>query len=109
MAELFYAVVATLPDEATAREYEAWLAGGHLQAVIDAGATESMSVRVDPDDEGDAGPIVVATQYVFPSREAFEAYERDHAPALREDGRRRFGDRGVRFERRTGEVVARAT
>ncbi len=85
--------------EATAREFVDWLANSHVRAVIRGGASGATIVRLD------GGPIRVETRYLFPSRQAFGAYERDHAPALREDGVRRFGDRGVIFERRVGEVV----
>jgi len=97
--ELLYGVIATLPDAAVAREYVAWLDGGHVQGVLDGGASASLVVRLDG--EG----FRVASLYTFPNRAAFDAYERDHAPALREDGRRRFGDRGVEFERVLGDVT----
>jgi hypothetical protein len=44
-------------------------------------------------------------RYHFPSREAFAAYERDHAPRLRADGLRRFPpERGVSYRRSVGVV-----
>ena len=98
-----YAVIATLPDEETARAYRDWLTDGHVQAVLEGGATAAAVTRLHHD-PGD--PPRIESRYVFASREAFEAYERDHAPALRADGAQRFGSRpGVSFARWTGDLV----
>ena len=101
-----YAVTARLPSSELAVEYLDWLgSGGHLQAVIDGGASSACAVRLDPAPHESAMPVRIMSLYTFPSREAFAAYERDHAPALRADGVARFGDRGIEFERTTGEIV----
>lgn len=100
-----YQVVATLPDEATAREYVAWLEDGHVDQVVAAGAHSAMIVRLDADGVNGAKPRVM-TQYVFSTREVFERYVAVHAPALRADGLKRFGpERGVSFQRLQGVVV----
>jgi hypothetical protein len=50
---------------------------------------------------------VVETQYVFPSRKAFDAYLRDHAAALRADALEKFPpETGIRYERQVAEVAA---
>jgi len=99
-SRISYAVTATLPDESVAREYIAWLEGGHVEDVIEGGAHTAMIVRLQGD------PIRVETQYIFSTRELFERYEQKHAPALRADGMKRFGpERGVSFERRIGEIL----
>jgi|CXWL01.1.fsa_nt_gi hypothetical protein len=55
----------------------------------------------------DAAPAIVETQYVFPSRKAYDAYIRDHAPALRADGLKHFPpDSGVTSERQVAEIAA---
>lgn len=97
MAKISYCVTATLPDEATAREYLGWLLGRHIEGVLIGGSERAEVVRLDGE------PARIETRYVFPSRAALGAYEAGPALALREDGRRRFGDRGVGFERRVGE------
>ena len=97
MPKISYCVTATLPDEATAAEYLDWLLGGHIEGVLVGGAERGEVVRLD----GDA--IRIESRYVFPSREAMADYEAGPAIPLREDGKRRFGDRGVSFERRVGE------
>jgi hypothetical protein len=98
----FYAVTATLPDDATASEYLAWLRHGHTQQVVAAGASSARIVRLD----GGAGDRTrIETQYVFPDRAAFDRYVATAAPALRAEGLARFpASRGIAMERRSGEI-----
>jgi hypothetical protein len=99
---LVYTVVATFADESTRTEFIAWLKDDHIAAVVRGGAASGHVVRVtDP-----AGPPQVEVWYEFPTREAFERYVSTTAPALREEGLKRFPPgRGVTFQRRVGEVV----
>jgi hypothetical protein len=109
-----YTVTATIPDAATLREYLVWLKSGHIDQVVQAGAESGMTVLLDEEPAGNGGPYEqptaggsVVAQYIFASREAFERYEREHAPALRADGIERFGPRtgkGVNFARTVGVV-----
>ena len=100
-----YSVIATLPDDATLETYINWLIDGHVQAVIDGGAASAQVNRLEPNDRGERR---VESRYAFPDRAAFETYERDTAPALREDGIQRFGSiEGVSFERATGHTIRR--
>lgn len=100
MARIFYGVTATLPDRATADEYVAWLEDGHIDQIRSHGAHSAMIVRL----EGE--PARVETQYVFATRELFDRYVAKHAPALRAEGLKWFPpERGVRFERRVGEIA----
>lgn len=103
MARILYMVTATLPDEPTAQEYVAWLEDGHVDRVIDGGAHSGMIVRL----EGAPGERPrVETHYVFSTRELFDGYVRQHAPALRAEGLKKFpAERGIVFERRVGEIV----
>lgn len=104
MTRILYAVTATLPDEATAREYIAWLEDGHVDAVIKHGAHSGMIVRLDAETSGQSPRV--ETHYVFATRELFDRYVAKHAPTLRADGLKRFpAERGVRFERRIGEIL----
>jgi hypothetical protein len=49
---------------------------------------------------------VVETQYVFPSRKAFDTYLRDHAPALRNDMLKHFPpETGITFTRQVAELA----
>jgi hypothetical protein len=86
-----------------AEAWIAWLATTHLAEVRAAGATRAELVRLDGD------TVVCEARYVFESRAAFAAYERDHAPRLRADGLHRFPlARGLSYQRSVGEIVARA-
>jgi hypothetical protein len=95
-------VAATLPDDETAGEYIAWLKDGHVDAVIRGGAHSAMIVRLEP---AGSSPRIM-TQYIFPTRQLFDRYVAEFAPALRADGLTRFPpDRGIKFERNIGEVL----
>lgn len=111
-SRILYMVAATLPDEATAREYIAWLEDGHIDQIVGAGAEggevsggahSGMIVRIDtPPGERPR----VETHYVFSTRENYDRYIASRAPALRAEGLKRFPpERGIVFERRVGEIV----
>jgi len=102
MPAIAYTVIATLPDEPTRSEYVAWLESEHVNLVVKAGAHTAMIVRV----EDPVAPPQVEARYIFTTRQEFERYIRDSAPALRAEGLKRFpAQRGIRFERRIGAVV----
>jgi hypothetical protein len=106
-----YTVTATFEDPAIAEQWIQWLRHGHLREVCEAGALDAEVIRFDPLAQEDAGPSRAlarcAVRYHFASREAFAAYERDHAPRLRAEGLKRFPpEHGFKYERSTGEVVA---
>jgi hypothetical protein len=108
MTRILYSVIATLPTADIAAEYVAWLEDGHVDQVIKHGAHSAMIVRLDatPSPEGPRKAWRVMTQYVFSTRELFDRYVRDFAPALRQEGLAKFGpDRGVTMERLVGEIV----
>jgi hypothetical protein len=103
MERIAYTVRAILPDDATAEEYVAWLEDGHVDRVIEKGARSAMIVRLDHEP---GQPPAVETRYIFATRENFDQYIRDHAPALRQEGLERFpAERGIRFERTVGRIV----
>lgn len=93
-----YVVRAELDSEAIAESYVAWLTGGHVAEVCHLSGARGAVVRLDGDRPR------VESRYVFPSRDAFAAYERDHAPRLRAEGVERFGGT-ARFERSTGDEL----
>ena len=100
-----YTVACTFNDSAVAAEWIAWLRNEHMADVCAAGAVNAEVIRCDVDAGAKSRCEV---RYHFVSREAFAAYERDHAPRLRADGLKRFPpERGLKYERSTGEVVAR--
>ncbi len=104
MPTILYTVRATCPSLQVRGRFLAWLAPNHLLEVKAGGAT---TVRVVlPDRAGDSAPAVVETQYVFPSRSAFDNYLRVHAPARRADAMKHFPpESGVSFERQIAEIA----
>jgi hypothetical protein len=105
MPSILYTVRTTCPNPQVRGRFLAWLSPNHVVAVMKGGAT---SVRIAlPDRESDTAPAVVETQYVFPSRKAFDTYVRDHAPALRADGLKHFPpESGVTYSRQIAEIAA---
>lgn len=105
MPAVVYSVCATLPVEELARAYVAWLTEGHpshIDQVVAGGASEGSAWR----EVGGSGRPRVMARYVFPSREAFDRYVRDVAPALRAEGLAKFGPQtGVLMERSVSEVA----
>lgn len=67
------------PEEA-ARMLE-WLEGGHCREVCEGGAADAEVILL----EGSEGQTI-EVRYGFADRAAFERYERDHAPRLRDEG-----------------------
>ncbi len=101
MAPIEYVVRITTGTSAHLERVHAWLVPGHMADVVRAGARSASLARFDD------APLALEVRYAFDSREAFTAYEREHAPRLRLEGQRLFPE-GVRFERRLGEVVHEA-
>lgn len=96
---LAYTVTGDFDDAAVADAWVAWLGGGHVQAVLAAGALSAEVLRLSP------GRVEV--RYRFADRAAFETYEAGPAVALRAEGVARFPPSGgLRLSRSVGEVVA---
>jgi hypothetical protein len=104
MPEILYTVRTTCKDVTQRGRYLAWLSPNHIIAVKASGAT---AVRIIlPDRESATATAVVETQYVFPSRKAFDTYVSDHAPALRADGLKHFPpDTGITSTRHVAEIA----
>lgn len=98
---LCYTVSVTLPEATTADRFVAWLRGGHIAEVLAGGAIAATIQLRDGD------PITFDIMYQFPSRAAFDVYEREHAPRLREEGRQMFPPAdGIVYQRNVAEVIA---
>lgn len=92
---------------AVADEYAAWLADGHVDAVVREGG--ALWGKWERGAEASDGTVAVKSIYLFPSQAAYDAYVSEVAPRMRADGLRRFGPdsgKGVTFERRTELVAA---
>ncbi|HKB56925.1 MAG TPA: DUF4286 family protein [Lacunisphaera sp.] len=104
MPSILYTVRATLPTVQQRGRYLSWLSPNHIMQLIAGGATSARVVL--PDRANDDAPAIVETQYVFPSRKAFDNYVRDHAPALRADGLKHFPpESGITHERQVAEIA----
>jgi hypothetical protein len=103
--QILYTVRTTCKDAQQRGRYLAWLSPNHVIELMKGGAT---AVRIVlPDRATDSDPAVVAAQYTFPSRKAFDDYVRLHAPALRADSLKHFPpDSGVTSEREVAEIAA---
>jgi hypothetical protein len=97
-----YTVTCTFNDAVVAQEWIDWLRDKHLADVLAAGANDAEVVRGD---EAEDGSVVCEVRYHFDSREAFDTYQREHAPRLREDGLTLFPpERGLHYARKIGVV-----
>ena len=92
-------------EAALAHEFAAWL-DAHVRAIRALPGFTGAAVlrRLEP--APDAGEVVFCAQYWLRDRAAFDAYLRDHAPAMRADGVARFGTR-FRAERRVLALALR--
>jgi hypothetical protein len=104
MPDIVYTVRATCPSIQVRGRFLSWLSPNHVMAVMQGGAT---GVRILLPDQVAGNPqAIVETQYVFPSRKAFDTYVRDHAPALRSDALTHFPtESGVTWERQVAEIA----
>lgn len=102
-----YDVTIAIGEERVFEAFLRWLRERHVPDVCAAGGCEGEIVLSD-------APRVVVARYRFPSRAAFQAYEREHAPRLRQEGLdvlAALGARpgvGVDFTRTTGEILTPA-
>lgn len=96
-----YTVRCTFQSVDVLDEWIAWLRDEHLRDVAAGGARSAEVFRLDGAD------LVCEVRYLFDDRTAFDRYERDVAPALRDEGLKHFPlERGLTYARSTGERVA---
>ena len=94
-----YTVTARFTSSTVAEEWVEWLLNGHCEAVVRAGALRAEIVAMD------TPPLAFDVRYDFIDREAFENYERTHAPALRDEGIALFPpSRGIEYARTMGSL-----
>ena len=104
MAELLYTVRVTCPSLHVRGRFLSWLSPQHILLVKAGGAAAARVIVLDR--AGENAPAIVETQYVFPSRKAFDTYVRDHAPALRSDALKHFpAESGLTWERQVAEIA----
>jgi hypothetical protein len=96
---LTYTVAVQFADQGTAEDWLRWLEG-RLADMLARGATAEVVELDDP-------PRSFEVRYRFPSREAFDHYERDQAPGLLAEELRLFpAEKGVSYRRTVGGVRA---
>lgn len=101
MGRFVYRVRCTFTDAAVADRWVDWLKRTHLDEVVEAGAESAEVLQLD----GDA--VCFEAVYRFKDRAAFERYEAEHAPRLRQDGLERFPlALGLTYMRTTGTIVS---
>lgn len=99
--KIAYTVSCSFTDPAVAGRWMDWLRDGHLADVVAAGAESAYAVKLDGD------PVRCEARYTFADRAAFDRYEREHAPRLREEGLSLFPlDLGLSYSRSVGEIIA---
>lgn len=98
---ILYEVNAEFANASIADAWAKWVLDEHIADVVAAGASSGRLVRIDGDDDVPRW----SAQYEFTSRATLDAYLRDHAPRLREEGTRRFPSEKVRYQRRVGEIL----
>ncbi|MEO1365936.1 MAG: DUF4286 family protein [Acidobacteriota bacterium] len=98
--KIAYTVSCTFTDPDVARRWMDWLRNGHLADVVDAGAESAYAVHLD------GRPVRCEARFTFASRADYDAYQRDQAPRLREEGLSLFPlDLGLEYSRSVGEVL----
>jgi hypothetical protein len=97
-----YTVFATIRSKEVVTEYIEWLNAGHAQALIDLGALSAEVVIVETEEGED---FKVEASYIYPSREALQAYFDGPAATLRVDGKTRWMDTGkITFARSVSTI-----
>lgn len=98
---MLYEVTTEFIDPDVVSAWSNWIVREHIADVVKAGATSGRLFRIDTDD----GSPRFSVQYQFASRAALDAYLRDHAPRLRDEGALRYSSEKVRYSRRIGQRV----
>ena len=87
-------------DPSIPQRWLAWLREIHLAEVIAGGAMLAQVIQMD------AAEPTYEIRYQFPSREAFQRYEVQFAPALRKEGLQMFPlELGLTYQRNSGEQI----
>ena len=84
-------------DLAIAAEWLRWMQNVHIPEVMATGCftQQRMHRMLDPIHDEDS--ITFNIQYLAPSREVYETYREQHAPALQARHHERYGERTVAF------------
>ena len=98
-----YTVTAAMKGKDVFEEYVQWLQGGHVQALITAGA---LSACVEAHQDNTEEEFKVDSVYVFACQADLDSYSAGAAVALREEGIKLFVETGkVTFSRKVTNIV----
>lgn len=91
----------TLNDRKVIERWLGWLRDPHIADVMKGGATGAVVVQMAGE------PSIYEIRYQFASREDFEKYESEFAPALKDEGRTLFppDELGMVYSRSHGHVI----
>ncbi|MBI4030386.1 MAG: DUF4286 family protein [Proteobacteria bacterium] len=99
MIKVAYTVTCAIEKKEKAREWLAWLRGGHIQDVVAHGAESAQIVAYKEEGRYEV-------RYIFPDRATYDSYILNHAPRLREEGLKRFPpEDGFAYGRIVGEIM----
>ena len=100
MSDFVYTVHCQIKDDNKIDEWLGWLKGGHIADVMAGGAQSAKIIQLDDEENS------FQVQYIFANRETFERYEREFAPALRDEGLKLFPQEdGFSYQRSTGQIL----
>lgn len=100
-----YTVICQIQNPSRAEQWVRWLEEEHIQDVLNAGAAKAELVQMlsRPHE-----PLQFEVRYQFATQEAYETYIKDHAPALREEGLKRFPvEDGFTYSRTVGKIIVK--
>lgn len=91
-------------DKEIAEEWLSWMKGKHIPELLKTGLFESYKIlKVHTHDENEP-TLSFAVQYYARSIANVDEYLTKHAPALREDVQKRYGDRVIAYRTLLEEV-----
>nr|WKN37853.1 DUF4286 family protein [Tunicatimonas sp. TK19036] len=86
------------------KEWLQWMRTEHILDIINTGLFQNAKIFRLLNVEQSEGTSTYAIQYFAKSQADFKQYEQEHAPALREEQLKRFGNRALAFRTLMEEV-----
>ena len=81
--------VTVIVDDSVLEDWKQWMLDVHIPDVMATGEFETYQMQKVLT-EGSEGGTTFAIQYLAPSMEAYERYQKVHAPALQEEHQKRY-------------------
>ena len=97
-----YTVCCQISSDQNAKNWIKWLVEGHIQGVINGGAVKAELVELATEENYRSFEV----RYEFASEKDFVTYQKDHAPALQEEGLKLFPpENGFKYSRTNGKFL----